>query len=88
MADVELCQTILSLAEKLSLEDRQEIGRRLLAESTTPAETPKTKRSLMDFAGIAEAHYPLCGEDAQAWVTRTRRESDEAHEASMRKNRP
>jgi len=29
-----------------------------------------------DYAGSAT--YPLCGEDAQEWVSRCRRESDEA----------
>jgi hypothetical protein len=70
MADIELCQTILSLAVELSAEDRQEIGRRILGELTT---VERPKRSIMDFAGIAEAHYLLCGEDAQAWVSRNRR---------------
>jgi len=28
-----------------------------------------------DYAGSAS--YPLCGQDAQEWVTRTRRESDD-----------
>ena len=36
-----------------------------------------------DLAGAAP--YPLMGEDAQAWVTRTRREGDEARERQWKR---
>jgi hypothetical protein len=37
--------------------------------------TPKPKHKLSEFRGVAK--YLLFGEDAQEWVSRTRREGDE-----------
>ena len=37
----------------------------------------------LDLCGLAP--YPLVGEDAQEWVTRTRRESTEHREALLRR---
>ena len=43
--------------------------------------TARADRSWSEIAGAAE--YPLTGEDAQAWVTRTRREGDEHRERAF-----
>jgi hypothetical protein len=40
---------------------------------------PGTRRKWRDLRG--KASYPLLGEDAQAWITRTRQESDEHRES-------
>ena len=43
----------------------------------------KSRPSWGAAAGMFE--YPLVGEDAQAWVTRTRREGDEQRERALRR---
>lgn len=42
----------------------------------------KPKRKWAEIRGMAT--YPMLGEDAQEWVTRTRRESDEHREAQWK----
>jgi hypothetical protein len=37
----------------------------------------------MSVRGIVA--YPMCGEDAQAWVSRTRREADEQREKQWKR---
>lgn len=60
----------LSPAERLRLVER--IARDL-AERSDPLST-SGKRPWRELQGIVS--YPLCGEDAQDWVSKTRRESD------------
>ena len=43
----------------------------------------KSRRKWREIAGTAP--YPLAGEDAQDWVTRTRREATENREAAWRR---
>ena len=66
---------VLREAAKLSRKERllliEHLVARLRAEDTGAATKPRWE----DFAGGAPS--PLCGEDAQEWVSRTRRESDE-----------
>lgn len=54
------------------LDDLIEVLTRCRGES---AVMEKSRPRWEDFIGSAP--YPLCGEDAQEWVARTRRESDE-----------
>ncbi len=49
-------------------------------ESVSGATKPKHK--LSEFRGIAK--YPMLIEDAQEWVSRTRREGDECREQLLR----
>ncbi len=45
---------------------------------------PHEKRRWAEIAGAAS--YPLCGEDAQQWVSRGRREADKARGKNVGKN--
>jgi hypothetical protein len=45
-------------------------------------EEPIRRRCWREIRGIVT--YPLCGEDAQEWVSRTRREADEHREKQWR----
>lgn len=45
---------------------------------------PQRRRKWRDLRGLLA--YPALGEDAQAWVTRTRREGDEQRERSLRRS--
>jgi hypothetical protein len=66
----------LPLTDKLLL--LEVIARETAAEAEVTGQY-----SWRDIRGIVP--YPLCGEDAQAWVTRTRREGDEHRERLLRR---
>lgn len=73
-----LLQEILKQAEQLSPADRQELIQRLSQKQ--PASDMKPKWS--DLKGMAP--YPMMGEDAQEWVSRTRQEGDDQREQALR----
>lgn len=69
-------------AEAAKLQQTPEEYARTVVENNLPR-TVQTGRSWSEIAGVAT--YPLTGEDAQAWVTRTRREGDEYRERALRR---
>jgi hypothetical protein len=62
---------LIRRAVGLSPEDRL----RLLEHLSRTVQTGKRRRAWREIRG--SALYPLLGEDAQAWVSKTRREGDE-----------
>lgn len=62
---------LIRKAESLSLEDRQ----RLIEHLSRIVSTGRVHRQWREIRGAAP--YSLLGEDAQTWVSRTRREGDE-----------
>jgi hypothetical protein len=53
---------------------------RLIARLAERLSSPQEGQAMKDsphWEDSAGASHPICGEDAQRWVTRTRRESDE-----------
>lgn len=68
---------VLKQAEQLSVDEQLELIARLAEKAARQSRT-MPRRSLMEFQGLVP--YPMFGEDAQAWVTRTRHEADEARE--------
>lgn len=73
---------LVAQARKLSLEEQLDLIARLVHVAQRAAAAPPEPRSWRDIAGIAP--YPLAGEDAQQWVSRTRREGDEHRERVLR----
>lgn len=65
---------LLQEAEKLSDEKQLELTMKLLERFRSKMMSPKY-RSWLELAGMAP--FPLLGEDAQEWISRTRREGDE-----------
>ena len=68
--------TILELvkqAEQLSISEQIELAMRLMQNARAAIDMDATRYSWIEVAGTAP--YPLAGEDAQTWVTRTREES-------------
>lgn len=65
---------ILHQAEELSPDEQLDLIA-YLAQRAREGYQTRRQRRWSDIRGIAS--YPLVGEDAQDWVTRTRRESDE-----------
>jgi hypothetical protein len=78
-------EEVIKLADALPPEERL----RLIAHLATGAQADivarKRRRRWTDLAGTAP--YPALGEDAQAWVSRSRQESDDAREAQSRDRR-
>ncbi len=67
-------QTILKEAELLPREERLDLIARLAEGLREQGPQEPERPRWENYAGTAAS--PLCQEDAQAWVTRTRQESD------------
>jgi hypothetical protein len=71
-----LARTLTSSERFLLIADLARIAHEAEAE-------PDEGYSWLELEGTPS--YPALGEDAQAWVSRSRQESDEAREAQLRK---
>ena len=69
---------LIKRTEGLSPEDRQ----RLLEHLIRTVPPGRVHRQWREIRGAAP--YPLLGEDAQTWVSRTRREGDEHRQSQLR----
>jgi hypothetical protein len=69
---------LMKKAESLSAEDRL----RLLEHLSREISPTRAHRQWREISGAAP--YPLLGQDAQAWVSRTRREGDEHRQNQLR----
>ncbi len=80
----QLLDRIILETRDLSPQEQLKLAAHLLEQAShaLPAQTPRHKWS--EIAGIAP--YPLAGEDAQAWVSRSREESDDARGRQWRDN--
>jgi hypothetical protein len=77
---------VVKQAEKLTPSEQLELAALLLEKARRPyggMSENSNRRKWSEASGIAP--YPLVGEDAQAWVTRTRHEADEKREQQLRK---
>ncbi len=68
-------ERVLKEAESLERQDQLLLVEQLIAHLRASDAPAKPRPRWEDLAGTAP--YPLCGEDAQEWVTRTRQESDD-----------
>ena len=66
---------VLREVEALNPDDQRRLIQDISDRLRTRREPGKKRPRLEDLAGTAP--YPLCGEDAQTWVSRTRDEADE-----------
>ena len=69
------CERILREAEQLPPDEQLELIARLAARLRARPEPGKKRPRWEDLAGSAP--YPLCGEDAQQYISRTRGEADD-----------
>lgn len=69
------CERILREAEQLPPEEQLELIERLIARMRMRPQPGEEPPRLEDLAGTAP--YPLCGEDAQEHISRTRQEADD-----------
>ncbi len=70
-----LLDTVLKQVEKLSAEERLELIQKVAEGLKSKPQSTSAKPKWSDLRGMAP--YPLMGEDAQQWVSKTRRESDD-----------
>ncbi|NET41744.1 hypothetical protein [Okeania sp. SIO2B3] len=81
----ELLNELISKSEELNIEEKLQLMRYLSNNlQINDDSTPKTRRKWRDIQG--KATYPLVGEDAQEWVSRTRQEATENREKIIRNN--
>jgi hypothetical protein len=73
---------IMQRAERLSPDEQLRLIAHLATTARQAYSAPPRRRDWREIEGIAP--YPLLGEDAQAWVSRTRREGDERRERLLR----
>jgi hypothetical protein len=79
-----LVDRVLSEIEQLSLAEQMQVLEHLVQQmkQSIPVPVKPKKHKLSEFSGIVK--YPMLGEDAQEWVSRTRREGDEHRERLLR----
>ena len=73
-----IVKEILRQAEPLSADEQLALAALLIEQARKKASAPIERRNWLDVVGAAP--YPLTGEDAQVWVTRTRQEGDDERE--------
>jgi hypothetical protein len=71
------------IIERVSLLSEDERLRLMVYLSDRVRQEQPEEGNWLDLCGLAT--YPLLGEDAQAWVSRTRREDSEHREAVLRR---
>ena len=74
-------EKILNQIEQLTPEEQLTLMGCLVERVKKHLTQPQPKRKWSDLKGMAP--YPLLGEDAQEWVSRTRREGDEHREGLL-----
>jgi hypothetical protein len=77
-------QDVLKQVERLAPEERLELIQKVAEGLKTEAASAKPRPKWSDLRGMAP--YPLMGEDAQAWVSKTRQESDAHREQVLKGN--
>ncbi|MBE8967216.1 hypothetical protein IQ277_13435 [Nostocales cyanobacterium LEGE 12452] len=75
-------EKILSEIEQLTPEEQLTVMGHLVERMKKHLIQAQPKRKWSNLKGMAS--YPLLGEDAQEWVSRTRREGDEHRERLLR----
>ena len=66
---------LMRRVDELTPDEQLRLAEYLVCRAREAVAQPSGEYAWADVAGIAR--YPLAGEDAQEWVSRTRRESDE-----------
>ncbi len=78
----EVLQNLIKQAEALSAEEQLRLIAYLAEKVRATYSATKPRRKWAELCGAAP--YRLLGEDAQAWVSRTRREDTEQRERQLR----
>lgn len=76
---------VVELATQLPPAEQKQLAESILQHLAATQATLSRRRAWREIRGSVP--YPLCGEDAQDWVTRGRRESEEQREQQWRNKR-
>jgi hypothetical protein len=76
-------EEILKQTDALSADEKLALANKLIEQAQEQSAT-KPRHKWTDAIGVAP--YPLTGEDAQAWISRTREEGDTERERQWRRN--
>ena len=80
----QLLEVVLKQADQLTSDEQLVLASRLIERSRrTKVFTGRPKRKWKDVCGTLP--YPAFGEDAQVYISRTRRESDEHRERALKR---
>ncbi len=72
---------LVQLIDSLQLDEQLRLAAYILERTRQAVVQDKPRRKWRDIRGIAA--YPMLGEDAQDWVSRTRSESDEQRKMQL-----
>jgi hypothetical protein len=82
---IQSLETIFKQAARLSAEERLRLASRLIEE--VRKEIPVQKGQTLKWRDLRGAlPYPALGEDAQAYITRTRREESDGREQQFKRD--
>ncbi len=79
----QLLEKLIQETGGLSVPEKLRLAAYLLEQASEGYTEGRTPLKWRDIRGLIP--YPMVGEDAQAWVSRTRRESDEHRESQLRR---
>ncbi len=87
MSELATLPQLARLAAQLPPAERKQLAELILQElaSAVPQEQPPRRRAWREIRGSVA--YPLCAEDAQAWISRGRHEADEQREQQWNSNK-
>ena len=78
----DLLSDMIKQADKLTPDEQLHLATYLVEKARAAYPSSKPRRKWAEIRGMARPS--LFGEDAQAWVSRTRREGDERREQALR----
>ncbi len=78
----QLLETLIKESSSLTANEKLRLAAHLLEQASQENIKTTPRRKWKEILGIVS--YPLVGEDAQVWVSRTRREADEHRERRLR----
>jgi hypothetical protein len=86
MSDPITLTAVAELAALLPPTEQRQLAESILQRLNSGADAPPpARRAWREIRGSVV--YPLCGEDAQAWVTRSRQEAEDQRGQQWRGNR-
>lgn len=78
-------QELMEQADALPPDEQLQLAAYLVSKaSAVLPEPPQRRRKWREIRGAAK--YPMVGEDAQEWVSRTRREGTESRESQWKRD--
>lgn len=79
MSSTLIYEELVKQVDTLKIEEQLQLAAYLLERARQTVVSDKPQRKWRELRGMAT--HPMVGEDAQDWVSRTRRESDEYQQA-------